>query len=121
VPEKSGAGDSFFKTLGVLLGVCLGVSALLATPAFAQKINNAPTEMEKPRLTALSQQAPLDAGEIALPPVLGESDRMLYEQIFMLQEKGELGTAAKLISKLKDEILMGHILAQKYLHPTAHR
>ena len=121
MPEKFGAGDSFFKTLGVLLGVCLGVSALLAMPAFAQKINNAPTEMEKPRLAALSQQAPLDAGEIALPPVLGESDRMLYEQIFLLQEKGELGTAAKLISKLKDEILMGHILAQKYLHPTAHR
>ena len=121
MPGKTGAGGSFFKTLGIMLGACLGVSALLATSAFAQKNNNAPTEMENFRLAAPSQQTPLDAGEIALPPVLGESDRTLYGQIFMLQQKGELGAAAKLISKLKDEILMGHVLAQKYLHPTAHR
>ena len=88
MPGKTGAGGSFFKTLGIMLGACLGVSALLATSAFAQKNNNAPTEMEDFRLAAPSQQTPLDAGEIALPPVLGESDRMLYEQIFMLQQKG---------------------------------
>ena len=125
MPEKTGAGDSFFKTFSILLGACLAVSALLATPAFAQKISDAPAEVEGFRLVAVSQQAPLDAGAdagaIVLPAVLGESDRQLYRQIFTLQEKGELTAAAKLISELNDKILMGHVLAQKYLHPTAHR
>lgn len=104
-----------------MLGACLAVSALLSTPAFAQKITNATVEMEEFHLAALSQPTPLDAGAIVLPPVLGESDRQLYRQIFALQEKGNLDAAAKQISELNDKILMGHVLAQKYLHPTAHR
>ncbi len=122
---KTGVGEPFFKTFGIMLGACLALSALLATPAFAQKINNAPAEMEEFRLAALAQQTPLnagaDAGAIVLPAVLGESDRQRYRQIFALQEKGDLAAAAKIISKLEDKVLLGHVLAQKYLHPTAHR
>ena len=56
-----------------------------------------------------------------LPRPLSESDADLYEQIFALQDDGEIKEAAKLIKQLDSQLLMGHILAQKYLHPTAWR
>ena len=121
MPGKTGAGDSLIKTFGSMLSACLAISALLTTSAFAQQTDQEPGEAEEFRVAILSQEAPHDAGVIVLPPVLTESDRKRYQRIFALQEKGDLAAAAKIISKLEDNILMGHVLAQKYLHPTAHR
>lgn len=121
MPGKTGAGDSLIKTFGIMLSACLAISALLTTSAFAQQTDQEPGEAEEFRVAILSQEAPHDAGVIVLPPVLTESDRKRYQRIFALQEKGNLAAAAKIISKLEDNILMGHVLAQKYLHPTAHR
>ena len=56
-----------------------------------------------------------------LPRPLSERDADLYEQIFALQDDGEIKEAAKLIKQLDSQLLMGHVLAQKYLHPTAWR
>lgn len=56
-----------------------------------------------------------------LPRILEDSDRALYRQIFELQEDGKLSKAAKLIKQLENTVLLGHVQAQKYLHPTAHR
>jgi hypothetical protein len=56
-----------------------------------------------------------------LPRPLSASDADLYEQIFALQDDGEIKKAAKLIKLLDSQLLMGHVLAQKYLHPTAWR
>ncbi len=39
----------------------------------------------------------------------------LYRDIFRLQASGSLGEADRLIGKLRDESLMGHVLAQRYL------
>ena len=68
---------------------------------------------------------PPGSGEIAheadLPRILGDGDIALYEQIFALQEDGKLRAAAKLIKQLENPVLLGHVQAQKYLHPTAHR
>jgi soluble lytic murein transglycosylase-like protein len=105
VPGKTGAGGFPSTAFAIFLGACLAITALLATPAFAQQIDKAPGE----------------AHAIALPQLLGESDIERYRRIFALQEKGDLKAAAKIVAKLDDRILMGHVLAQKYLHPTAHR
>jgi soluble lytic murein transglycosylase len=59
--------------------------------------------------------------EINLPRVLSEADVARYHQIFALQEDGDLKAAARLIEQLENTILLGHVQAQKYLHPTAHR
>ena len=59
--------------------------------------------------------------EADLPRILSISDRALYRRIFALQEEGDLRDAAKLIKQLRDPVLLGHVQAQKYLHPTAHR
>ena len=56
-----------------------------------------------------------------LPSVLKEKDLSLYGQIFKLQEKGDWATAKNLIKKLNNPLLMGHVNAQKYLHPTKYR
>ena len=48
-------------------------------------------------------------------------DAVLYKNIFSLQENGKWGRADRLIRKLEDTTLMGHVLFQRYMHPTAYR
>ena len=48
-------------------------------------------------------------------------DAVLYKNIFSLQETGKWGRADRLINKLEDTTLMGHVLFQRYMHPTAYR
>ena len=48
-------------------------------------------------------------------------DEVLYKNIFSLQETGKWGRADRLIKKLEDTTLMGHVLYQRYMHPTAYR
>ena len=52
---------------------------------------------------------------------LSSTERKLYKEIFELQAKGDIQAADRKIEKLDNGILMGHILAQRYLHPTATR
>ncbi len=63
---------------------------------------------------------------ITLPSNPGATGRNLpatdverYRQIFALQEAGDMGGADRLIGQLQDRTLMGYVLAQRYLHPTA--
>lgn len=52
---------------------------------------------------------------------LSSRDESLYRQIFALQERGDMDGADVLISDLDNGVLLGHVLAQRYLHPTAYR
>lgn len=58
---------------------------------------------------------------LEVPRVLGARDVARYQRIFALQEEGRWREAKRLIAKLDDDILMGHVLAQRYLHPTKYR
>jgi soluble lytic murein transglycosylase len=62
-----------------------------------------------------------DATKTLLPEVLNLHDVQRYQRIFELQEDGHWKKADKLIKGLGDPILMGHVLAQRYLHPTKYR
>ncbi len=55
------------------------------------------------------------------PKVLSGRDEQLYREIFELQKAGKWRKADKKIAQLGDQRLMGHVLAQRYLHPTAYR
>lgn len=55
------------------------------------------------------------------PSVLSDADADRYREIFALQELGRWSAADRLVGKLTDRRLMGHVLAQRYLHPTAYR
>jgi soluble lytic murein transglycosylase len=75
-----------------------GVNLALHTPA--------PGSSAPARVTP----GPLDAGDVER-----------YRDIFRLQAAGELAAADRLIAGLGDPVLLGHVLWQRYLHPTAHR
>ncbi|MDP7668919.1 MAG: lytic transglycosylase domain-containing protein [Rhodospirillales bacterium] len=62
-----------------------------------------------------------EAGEIALPGILTEDDAARYRLIFELQEDGNWAAADRAIAELGNRVLMGHVLAQRYLHPTKYR
>ncbi len=49
--------------------------------------------------------------------VLSEADVEGYREIFSAQGRGRWKTADALIAKLDDKRLLGHVLAQRYLHP----
>ncbi|TNE59583.1 MAG: lytic transglycosylase domain-containing protein [Alphaproteobacteria bacterium] len=53
--------------------------------------------------------------------VLSAPDVDRYQKIFKAQERGEWRTADKLIKELENDVLMGHVLYQRYMHPTAYR
>lgn len=62
--------------------------------------------------------------EQALPPLqsgLTPQDEKTYQRIFALQEDGRWKQADRLIKTLKDPVLLGHVHAQRYLHPTKYR
>ncbi len=61
------------------------------------------------------------ATEAVLPGPLGRRDVELYRQIFALQEEGRWDAADRLIARLSDHVLLGHVLYQRYMHPTAYR
>ena len=52
---------------------------------------------------------------------LTHADVITYKKIFLLQEKGNWKKADRKIAKLSNPILLGHVRAQRYLHPTKYR
>ena len=58
---------------------------------------------------------------IAVPHILSEKDALLYIDIFRLQKEGNWRQADKLRKKIDNKILIGHILFQRYMHPTKYR
>jgi len=50
-----------------------------------------------------------------------ERQAVLYRDIFKLQRDGNMKEADKRIKKLNSSLLMGHVLAERYMHPVAYR
>ena len=59
--------------------------------------------------------------DIFSKPVLSNDDIERYRKITNYQESCNWKLANKYIFKLKNEILIGHVLAQRYLHPRCYR
>lgn len=112
---------SCFASVG-LLAIVAGACA----PAFCAGID-APalrrSAVEDGRTAATSPVTEPDgvaenAGERG---VLSANDITLYSQIFELQDEGLWGRADALIAQLSDRVLMGHVLAERYLDAGAYR
>ena len=69
----------------------------------------------------LSLQTNARGIEAQLPDILSEADRTRYRKIFAIQERGDWRGADRLIKKLDKKLLLGHVMAQRYLHPTKYR
>ncbi|HTI86390.1 MAG TPA: lytic transglycosylase domain-containing protein [Alphaproteobacteria bacterium] len=50
--------------------------------------------------------------------MLTAADAERYREIFDFQERGRFQEADRLIGSLNNKVLMGHVLAQRYLHPS---
>ncbi len=98
-------------------GLLLSPAALLSNSGTAEAAEEAKLQVSvaKPaqRLDRVQPQTP--------PKVLSEDDAQLYRDIFALQKAGKWRQADKKIAQLNDQRLLGHLLAQRYLHPTAYR
>ena len=98
-------------------GTTSSFAAPVQTPATTSEAPGAApegaTEIDTP--TAEAVLAP------RVPGVLSDADKERYRKIFALQENGRWGPADKIIAKLKDRRLMGHVLYDRYMHPTKYR
>ncbi len=123
--QRNARGAAF--GLAVLLGAVSFAAPLAAQVLQAQDLRPSslqttlqPGYQSQATLPAADDQLPL-AGPDGLPAVLSAGDAELYRQIFAVQEGGRWAEADRLIAQLSDQRLMGHVLAQRYLHPTAYR
>jgi len=64
---------------------------------------------------------PDDATGSDMPRPLSLLDSGRYKTIFRLQVEGDWQAADSLIGRLDDNRLLGHVLAQRYLHPTKYK
>ncbi|MEH6475710.1 MAG: hypothetical protein V7727_08460, partial [Sneathiella sp.] len=61
------------------------------------------------------------ASAIEIPKILDDKDAGLYQKIFNLQEKADWRGADKLIKKVSNPLLLGHVKYQRYMHPNKYR
>jgi soluble lytic murein transglycosylase-like protein len=104
------------RCLGLALALAAVPAALTGFPVTAQADGLSP-----PVIAALPPAAGSHGPIADLPKPLDEVDTDRYRQIFQLQENGNWSAADRLIGQLGDTRLMGHVLAQRYLHPTAYK
>ena len=65
--------------------------------------------------------AGLPAMASPLPEPLSASDTAQYKRLNKLQTAGNMKQAIREMGRIEDPVLTGHLLAQRYLHPTAWR
>ena len=58
--------------------------------------------------------------DLNIPKPLNANDENLYRRIFELQTEGKFKDAEQLLQKIENNILIGRIKAQKFLHPTGY-
>ncbi len=96
--------QSYVRTPGfwrAAVSITVLASAFFAAPARAQTV-------------ALSDGFTLRAE-------LSSADVGAYLRAFDLQERGQIGQAAGVISQIENPVLLGYVEFQKYMHPTAYR
>ena len=58
--------------------------------------------------------------DLTLPKPLNNNDEKLYRKVFELQAQGKFKEAEKFAENIENNILIGRVKAQKYLHPTGY-
>jgi soluble lytic murein transglycosylase-like protein len=102
----------------VLLALAVAVVALPPAEGLGQTARVDSAERDYARV---DPTAPIPTVFDSLPRPLSSDDAALYRLIFELQSNGKWVEADRLVGRLGDRLLMGHVLAQRFLHPTAYR
>ena len=93
------------------------IVAFIATLLPSHRGHAGPAELKLARLSP-ADEAPAELGP--LPRPLAFADIVRYRQIFALERAADWGGAERLIAELDDALLLGHVLAARYTHPTAY-
>ncbi len=89
-----------------------------------------PVPPQRPDFSRPDVMQLLAFGEIPIPKAkpmgqkgagLAAEDARIYRRIFAAQDKGDWSAADALMGRLGDFRLRGHVLYQRYMHPTAYR
>lgn len=96
------------------------VAATLISAALVSSITGTASAAEG-ETAALPLGGAIRAPAPEIPAILSAADARLYRDIFDLQDSGNWAAADRRIRQLGDRLLMGHVLAQRYLHPTHYR
>lgn len=97
---------------------CIVAATLLGLGLQAQVANADPAEIQLARLTPDTDDS---TGLGPLPHPLGYADIARYRQIFAFQRDAAWDDADRLIDELDTPLLLGHVMAYRYLHPSAYR
>jgi len=95
------AARAFFAGVAILAGAF--------APA-AQASGNDETAMAVPRFALPDGNA-----GVALPQPLSPSDAVLVRRAFALQDRGDLQDADRTIAEVQNDLLLGHLRAERYL------
>ena len=101
--------------------LCALALAWLSTSTLADVRAADPVRAPQLEMAALTPGNGAGGAGIDLPQILSEDDAERYGEIFDVQEDGDWRAADALIATIENPILMGHVLAQRYLHPTKYR
>jgi soluble lytic murein transglycosylase-like protein len=104
----------------VALALPLNTIADAAPPVPPQKpeLSDAADKVQTSAVSPPKQ--PSHSGEISERP-LAKAQADIYSRIFALQSQGRMDDADTEIAKIRDQRLMGHVLYQRYMHPTAYK
>jgi len=92
-----------------IAAVMLGVTVAALGPAMNAWAQSVPASR--------SVSGGLTLGDIA---VLSDADVARYQKIFDLQDDGQIGRAEQIVQQLDSPVLIGYVLFQRYMHPTAY-
>lgn len=96
--------------------LAVGAWIVVAAPVAAEA-PPAPQALSTPQDGAVPDRgAPAEGWDSILPNILSAADVERYQGIFEAQDDGKWPAADRLIATLDDKILLGHVLAQRYLH-----
>lgn len=112
--QRSRRQNIFWHGRGIVLGLALGLCAVVLSGAHGNQARG-------PNNKIAGDVVPSASGDVGLPEILGKLDIGLYRRIFMLQESGKWKAADRLIKRLDDKVLMGHVMFQRYMHPRKYR
>ena len=104
------------KTWGLSVLGALSLQICVSQPATAAGEIAAASSGETAAVSPISARP-----QPQVPQVLSDADVERYRRIFEVQEAGDWKEADRLIAKLSDKVLMGHVMAQRYLHPRKYR
>jgi len=87
-------------------------------PAFADDQTPSAQDRYDPMVTAaISATAGKLGRRIPVPEILSAADAESYRKALKLQERGDFAAADRELAKVKDDVLTGHVLANRYLNP----